>query len=55
VDHLKQYGASLIIMGEREIARGMTEYILSKVGGVSRHTGDHESRSGGVPVSPVRP
>src|SRR5215217_3468950 len=34
VDHLKQYGASLIIMGEREIARGMTEQILSRIDGV---------------------
>lgn len=27
VDHLKRFGASVIIMGEREIARGMTEHI----------------------------
>lgn len=33
VDHLKQFGASLIIMGEREIARGMTEHILSRIDG----------------------
>ena len=31
VEHLKKYGATLIIMGEREIARGMTEHILSRV------------------------
>ena len=28
VDYLKKLGASLIIMGEREIARGMTEHII---------------------------
>src|SRR5215212_10246300 len=33
VDHLKQYGANLIIMGEREIARGMTEYIMNRIDG----------------------
>ena len=27
VDHLKRFGASIIIMGEREIARGLTEHI----------------------------
>jgi CPA2 family monovalent cation:H+ antiporter-2 len=27
VDHLKSFGASIIIMGEREIARGLTEHI----------------------------
>ena len=31
VDHLKRFGASLIIMGEREIARGMTEHIMSRL------------------------
>jgi monovalent cation:H+ antiporter-2, CPA2 family len=30
VDHLNKYGASLIIMGEREIARGMTDHILGE-------------------------
>ena len=27
VDYLKKFGASVIIMGEREIARGLTEHI----------------------------
>jgi CPA2 family monovalent cation:H+ antiporter-2 len=31
VDHLKRFGASLIIMGEREIAHGMTEHIMSRL------------------------
>jgi CPA2 family monovalent cation:H+ antiporter-2 len=35
VDHLKEYGASFIIMGEREIARGMTEHIFERIEGDS--------------------
>jgi monovalent cation:H+ antiporter-2, CPA2 family len=31
VDHLKRFGASIIIMGEREIAHGMTEHIMSRL------------------------
>ena len=31
VEYLTQYGASLVIMGEREIARGIAEHILSQV------------------------
>jgi CPA2 family monovalent cation:H+ antiporter-2 len=31
VDYLKKFGANLIIMGEREIARGISEHILSRV------------------------
>src|SRR3954471_10315086 len=31
VDHLKRFGASLIIMGEREIAYGMTEHIMDRL------------------------
>jgi CPA2 family monovalent cation:H+ antiporter-2 len=30
VEHLKQNGANLIIMGEREIARGMIEHALGQ-------------------------
>jgi K+:H+ antiporter len=32
VDYLKKCGADLIIMGEREIARGICEHILSRIG-----------------------
>jgi CPA2 family monovalent cation:H+ antiporter-2 len=32
VDYLKNCGANLIIMGEREIARGICEHILSRIG-----------------------
>ena len=35
VEHLANCGASLIIMGEREIARGITEHILSRINTVS--------------------
>jgi CPA2 family monovalent cation:H+ antiporter-2 len=31
VEYLKKYGASFIIMGEQEIARGISEHILSQV------------------------
>jgi monovalent cation:H+ antiporter-2, CPA2 family len=31
VDYLKHFGASLIIMGEREIAKGMTQHILDSI------------------------
>lgn len=30
VDYLKKFGADLIIMGEREIARGISDHILSR-------------------------
>jgi CPA2 family monovalent cation:H+ antiporter-2 len=32
VEHLAKFGASLIIMGEREIARGITEHIRRRIG-----------------------
>lgn len=31
VDYLKKFGADLIIMGEREIARGISDHILSRI------------------------
>jgi monovalent cation:H+ antiporter-2, CPA2 family len=31
VDHLKRFGANLIIMGEREIARGMADHIRARM------------------------
>jgi voltage-gated potassium channel Kch len=31
VAHLKKFGADLIIMGEREIARGIAGHILSRI------------------------
>jgi CPA2 family monovalent cation:H+ antiporter-2 len=31
VQHLTQYGANLVIMGEREIARGITSYLLDQI------------------------
>jgi len=30
VDYLRRHGANFIIMGEREIARGMIEYALGE-------------------------
>ena len=31
VQHLRKYGADLIIMGEREIARGIPEHIARRL------------------------
>ena len=31
VEHLERFGASLVIMGEREIARGITDHIISQL------------------------
>lgn len=31
VEHLTQYGSNLVIMGEREIARGITNYVLDQI------------------------
>jgi CPA2 family monovalent cation:H+ antiporter-2 len=31
VEHLEKFGASLVIMGEREIARGITDHILAQL------------------------
>src|SRR3954449_1163492 len=48
VDHLKRFGASIIIMGEREIAHGMTEHIMSRLdpSGASKADPDPSGRSG---------
>ena len=35
VEHLTKFGANLIIMGEREIARGITEHIARSLGQAS--------------------
>ena len=31
VEHLTKFGANLVIMGEREIARGITEHIMRQL------------------------
>ncbi|CCF00725.1 putative potassium efflux transporter (plasmid) [Sinorhizobium fredii HH103] len=43
VDYLKKCGASLIIMVEREIARGISEYILSKISTATAAKAEHEA------------
>jgi CPA2 family monovalent cation:H+ antiporter-2 len=40
VEYLKKLGATLIIMGEREIARGITEHILSRIDATTIHVQD---------------
>ena len=32
VEHLRKFGANFIVMGEREIARGITEHITRRLG-----------------------
>jgi CPA2 family monovalent cation:H+ antiporter-2 len=36
IDHLVKFGADVVIMGEREIARGMVDYIAGQVSGEKR-------------------
>ena len=44
VDYLKKLGASLIIMGEREIARGISEHILDRIAATTGPTGTKEEK-----------
>ena len=47
VEHLTKLGANLIIMGEREIARGITEHITRSLG---QATAAAEPVASGTPV-----
>ena len=49
VDHLKRFGASLIIMGEREIARGMTDHIMKRLDPLDVSDGEHHAVRSGRP------
>ena len=40
IDHLKKFGADVVIMGEREIARGMVDYIKAHAPATSATTED---------------
>jgi CPA2 family monovalent cation:H+ antiporter-2 len=50
VDYLAKLGASRIIMGEREIARGISEYILSRLGAAPPETSDQAAQVTAPPV-----
>ncbi len=54
VDYLEKLGASLIIMGEREIARGISEHILGRAGATTApiDTG-HQSMPGSIEAKPI--
>jgi monovalent cation:H+ antiporter-2, CPA2 family len=43
VQHLTQYGANSVIMGEREIARGITSYLLDQIKTADKST-DYSGR-----------
>jgi CPA2 family monovalent cation:H+ antiporter-2 len=58
VEHLKRFGANLIIVGEREIARGMAEHIEERLRRDSLradapHLGDHPKRTSAPRVDPA--
>jgi CPA2 family monovalent cation:H+ antiporter-2 len=50
VDYLAKLGASRIIIGEREIARGSSEYILSRLGAAPPETSDQAAQVTAPPV-----
>ena len=56
VDYLKNCGANLIIMGEREIARGICEHILSGIGTTTatKKTGENRAIPKPVDDQPIR-
>jgi CPA2 family monovalent cation:H+ antiporter-2 len=56
VDYLKNCGANLIIMGEREIARGICEHILSGIGATTatKKTGENRAIPKPVDDQPIR-
>lgn len=44
VDYLKKFGANLIIIGEREIARGISEHILNQINAQTAPVTDRDAR-----------
>ena len=54
VDYLQKVGASLIIMGEREIARGLSEHILARIGAATAPIDTkHQSVPGSIEAKPM--
>jgi CPA2 family monovalent cation:H+ antiporter-2 len=52
VDYLKKFGANLIIMGEREIARGISEHILSRIDAATTPVADQSQNARHVGSNP---
>ena len=53
VEHLAHCGASLIIMGEREIARGITEHILGRINAAPIRSTDKEQSGNSQPIRSI--
>lgn len=53
VEYLKRFGANLIIMGEREIARGISEHILSRIDPPTAPVAGQSKNAGGVGTKPM--
>ncbi|RWF74853.1 MAG: Kef family K(+) transporter [Mesorhizobium sp.] len=53
VDYLKKFGADLIIMGEREIARGISDHILSRIDAPAAPVADQNQNARQVDSKPM--
>lgn len=53
VDYLKKFGADLIIMGEREIARGISDHILSRIDAPAAPVADQNQNARQVGPKPM--
>ncbi|WP_254027755.1 YbaL family putative K(+) efflux transporter [Mesorhizobium ventifaucium] len=53
VDYLKKFGADLIIMGEREIARGISDHILSRIDAPAAPAADQSQNARQVDSKPM--
>ncbi len=53
VDYLKKFGADLIIMGEREIARGISDHILSRIDAPTAPVADQSQNARQVGSNPT--
>ncbi|UVC18301.1 YbaL family putative K(+) efflux transporter [Mesorhizobium onobrychidis] len=53
VDYLKKFGADLIIMGEREIARGISDHILSRIDAPAAPVADQSQNARQVDSNPM--
>lgn len=53
VDYLKKFGADLIIMGEREIARGISDHILSRIDAPAAPVADQSQNARQVDPKPM--
>jgi hypothetical protein len=54
IDRLNEYGASFIIRGEREIARGMTEHSFERIAAASRFNGSEVAATAALSTARFR-